>query len=130
MKKGLTALDFNLLNAIFLFTGILLYGNIANYVAAVKDAAASPGVSAVIFRAPCIAVAGKLGHKFPAPRAVDAGRCVGCRKCVSELGCPAISIDAGTKKPVIDRATCTACGLCAQICPVQAIHAAGEEKDK
>ena len=37
MKKGLTALDFNLLNAIFLFTGILLYGNIANYVAAVKD---------------------------------------------------------------------------------------------
>ena len=53
MKKGLTALDFNLLNAIFLFTGILLYGNIANYVAAVKDAAS--GVSGVIFQFPLYA---------------------------------------------------------------------------
>ncbi len=99
-------------------------------VAAVKDAVASPGVSAVIFRAPCIAVAGRLGHKFPSPKSVDAGRCIGCRKCVSELGCPAISLDAESRKPVIDRATCTACGLCAQVCPVQAIQAAGEGKDK
>ena len=95
-------------------------------VAAVREAAASPGVSAVIFRSPCVAVAGRLGHSFPAPRAVDAGKCVGCRKCVNELGCPAISLDAVTKKPVIDRATCTACGLCAQVCPVQAIQASGE----
>ena len=95
-------------------------------VAAVREAAASPGVSAVIFRSPCVAVAGRLGHSFPAPRTVDAGKCVGCRKCVNELGCPAISLDAVTKKPVIDRATCTACGLCAQVCPVQAIQASGE----
>lgn len=93
----------------------------AGAVSAVKEAAASPGVSAVIFRAPCIAVAGRLGHKFPAPMSVDSDRCVGCRKCVSELGCPAISVDAGSRKPVIDKATCTACGLCSQVCPVQAI---------
>ena len=90
-------------------------------VAAVQDAA-RPGVSAVIFRAPCIAIAGKLGCRFPAPMAVDGGSCIGCRKCINELGCPAISVDAETKKPVIDQSTCTACSLCAQVCPVQAIH--------
>lgn len=48
--KGFAALDFNLLNAIFLFAGILMYGNIANYVRAV--AAAAGGVSGVIFQFP------------------------------------------------------------------------------
>ena len=96
-------------------------------VAAVREAARAPGVSAVIFRAPCIAVAGKLGCRFPAPLAVDGARCVGCRKCISELGCPAISLDRETGKPVIDRAACTACGLCAQICPVQVIGSPSKE---
>lgn len=45
--KGFNALDFNLLNAIFLFGGILLYGNIANYVMAVKDAVG--GTAGIIF---------------------------------------------------------------------------------
>ena len=79
-------------------------------------------MSVVIFRAPCIAIAGKLGCRFHAPMAVDGGSCIGCRKCINELGCPAISVDAETKKPVIDQSTCTACSLCAQVCPVQAIH--------
>jgi indolepyruvate ferredoxin oxidoreductase alpha subunit len=96
-------------------------------VSAVKEAAASPGVSAVIFRSPCVAIAGKLGYKFQKPLAVDADRCVGCRKCVGELGCPAISMDAERGKPVIDRSTCTACGLCAQVCPVRAIAGGKEE---
>lgn len=95
-------------------------------VAAVRDTASRPGVSAVIFRAPCIAVAGRLGCRFPAPLAVDTAACIGCRRCINELGCPAISIDAETEKPVIDRSTCTACSLCAQVCPVQAIHGSEE----
>lgn len=95
-------------------------------IAAVKDTASRPGVSAVIFRAPCIAVAGRLGCRFPAPIAVDPDACIGCRKCINELGCPAISVDAETKKPVIDRATCTTCSLCVQVCPVQAIHGSEE----
>ncbi len=100
----------------------------AEAVEAVKEASASQGVSAVIFRAPCIAIAGKLGYRFPAPMAVDSGTCIGCRKCINELGCPAISMDAETKKPVIDRATCTACGLCAQLCPVKAIDTSAGAK--
>ena len=56
-NKGFAALDFNMLNAIFLFGGILLYGNIANYVAAVKDAVG--GTAGVIFQFPLYA--GVLG---------------------------------------------------------------------
>lgn len=55
--KGFNALDFNLLNAIFLFAGILLYGNIANYTMAVKDAVA--GTAGIIFQFPLYA--GVLG---------------------------------------------------------------------
>lgn len=55
--KGIGALDINLLNAIFLFGGILLYGNIANYVVAVKEAAG--GVAGIIFQFPLYA--GVLG---------------------------------------------------------------------
>ncbi len=55
--KGFNALDFNLLNAIFLFGGILLYGNIANYVMAVKDAVG--GTAGIIFQFPLYA--GVLG---------------------------------------------------------------------
>lgn len=52
--KGFNALDFNLLNAIFLFGGILLYGNIANYVMAVKDAVG--GTAGIIFSFLCMPV--------------------------------------------------------------------------
>ncbi len=50
-------LDIDLVNAIFLFGGILLYGNIANYVKAVKNATGS--VSGIIFQFPLYA--GVLG---------------------------------------------------------------------
>lgn len=56
-NKGIAVLDINLLNAFFLFGGILLYGNIANYVRAVKEAV--DGVSGIIFQFPLYA--GVLG---------------------------------------------------------------------
>ncbi len=83
-------------------------------VAAVKRAAAVKGVSAVIFQSPCIAVV-KPGKALT----VDAAKCVGCRKCINELGCPALSLDG--KKVRIEPSMCTGCGLCAQVCPVLAI---------
>lgn len=55
--KGIAGLDIDLLNAIFLFGGILLYGNIANYVRAVKEAVS--GVAGIIFQFPLYA--GVLG---------------------------------------------------------------------
>ena len=97
-------------------------------VKAVKTASESDGVSAIIFKSPCISIASKLGYKFPGAKKVDSQKCIGCQKCIKELGCPALSISsmalAGStsKKAVeIDSSLCTGCGLCAGVCPVKAI---------
>jgi len=81
---------------------------------AVKHAAEYKGVSAIIFKYPCIAVAPPL----PA-FSVEKEICNGCRKCISELGCPAISLD-GTKA-LIEISLCYGCSICAQVCPQKAI---------
>jgi indolepyruvate ferredoxin oxidoreductase alpha subunit len=88
-------------------------------VAAVQKAADSPGVSAVVFESPCIAV------RKPDPvLIVDENTCVGCKKCIRELGCPAISSDG--KKAQIEPSLCYGCDLCAQVCPVKAIGKGAE----
>ena len=46
-------------------------------------------------------------------------KCIGCKKCIKELGCPAIVINNGNV--CIDSSMCTGCRLCSQICPVTAI---------
>ncbi len=96
-------------------------------VAAVKEASNSKGVSAVIFKAPCIAIAGKLGYTFPKAKNISEEKCIGCQKCIKELGCPALSISVvsnskGKKIVEIDKSLCTGCGLCAGVCPVKAIE--------
>ncbi|MBO4532233.1 MAG: 4Fe-4S binding protein [Treponema sp.] len=96
-------------------------------VAAVKQASEAPGVSAVIFKAPCISIASKLGCKLPGPKTVDTGKCIGCRKCINELGCPALSVSLtpnakGKQLIEIDKSLCTGCGLCSQVCPTGAIQ--------
>lgn len=82
-------------------------------VAAVKDCADTPGVKAIIFKAPCIAVT------KPSEKMEISEKCVQCNKCIREIGCPAIIIKDG--KMEIDAALCTGCGLCAEICPTKAI---------
>ena len=88
--------------------------DLAAAVQAVQEAAAQPGVTAVIFRSPCIAVT------KPAPLfKVESDKCIGCRKCIRELGCPAIVMDG--KKAAVEPSLCYGCSLCAQVCPVGAI---------
>ncbi|MBP1592169.1 MAG: indolepyruvate ferredoxin oxidoreductase subunit alpha [Oscillospiraceae bacterium] len=82
-------------------------------VAAVKECADTPGVKAIIVRSPCIALF------RPTKRAVISDKCIQCKKCIREIGCPAIVIENG--KVAIDNSLCTGCGLCGQICPVNAI---------
>lgn len=87
-------------------------------VAAVKHAADVDGVAAIIFRAPCIAIV-----KPQKPLYVNAEKCVGCRMCIKEIGCPGI-VNAEGGRVRIDPALCVGCGLCAGICPMKAIGGA------
>ncbi len=82
-------------------------------VSAVKECADTPGVKAIIFKSPCIALF------RPTKRVVISDKCIQCKKCIREIGCPAIVIENG--KVAIDKSLCTGCGLCGQICPVNAI---------
>lgn len=83
-------------------------------VEAVEKAAAGTGVRAVIFRSPCIAVT-KPGTTYQ----VNVETCRKCKVCVKELGCPAIVTDGDGVR--IDPALCYGCGICAQVCPFDAI---------
>jgi len=47
-------------------------------------------------------------------------KCVGCGICLKS-GCPALSVDKGKRKAVINPVQCAGCGVCAQICPPKAI---------
>ena len=95
-------------------------------VEAVQKASEAPGVSAIIFKAPCIAIAQKVGWEKPHALTVDAEKCIGCRKCINELGCPALSVSTATNAKgkqlvAIDKSLCTGCSLCSQVCPTGAI---------
>ena len=95
-------------------------------IVAAKAAIAFEGPSAVIFEAPCIQLS-----KPDEPVVVDTEVCTGCKKCITEIGCPAISFDAQAEGPrsgdrgqaVIDDTLCNGCDLCTQVCPFHAIEA-------
>ncbi len=80
-----------------------------------KEAAAHPGVSVVIFESPCISL-------FKPQKTYTVGtNCIRCKKCIRELGCPALS--AGEDGSVtIEQSMCYGCGLCTAVCPAGAIR--------
>ena len=80
----------------------------------VQEAVAFPKVSVVLFEAPCIAIV------KPEPKSMVNEKCIGCKKCIREIGCPAISL-TNDGKAIIDTNLCYGCSLCRQICPVNAI---------
>ena len=88
--------------------------DLAKSVEVVRKMAGLPGVKAIIFKYPCIAITKPEGKM-----AVDIDKCVGCRKCIREIGCPGLIIRDG--QVTIDESLCTGCGLCSQICPFEAI---------
>jgi len=61
----------------------------------------------------------KSGEKI-VPYYIDQEKCsVKCEACIKLFGCPAIIKEDG--KTIIDSSACTGCGVCAQICPYNAI---------
>ena len=89
--------------------------NLKETMDAVKEEIAVEEPSAIISRRPC-ALLKYVKHK--APLKIDVDKCRGCKACL-KLGCPAISVPDG--KAQIDNTLCVGCGLCADLCPFDAI---------
>lgn len=90
-------------------------------IAAVKEVADKPGVKAIIFKSPCIAVS-----KPESQCSINKETCINCKKCIRELGCPAITVEDG--KVVIEPSLCFGCGICKSVCPVHAIEGGREHE--
>ncbi len=100
---------------------------------AVTKAVAFEGPSAIIFESPCVQL-----FKPDAPVEINPDRCTGCKKCITEIGCPGIGFDtsaqgakSGTRgQAYIDASLCNGCGLCTQVCPFGVIVTQGEAQSK
>ena len=93
-------------------------------VAASAEALAFEGPSAILFESPCVQLV-----RPGAPAAVDADACTGCKKCITEIGCPGIGFDGDARgwkskergQAFVDASLCNGCGLCTQVCPFGAL---------
>lgn len=83
---------------------------------ALKRALESEQVYAIVSRGPCVLLKGI--EKRPIYK-VEVSKCRACKACIKLSGCPALEFKEGHS--YINPTVCTGCGLCAQICPVEAI---------
>lgn len=103
--------------------------DMASSVDAVAAALSFAGPSAVIFESLCIWLSRAQENVE-----VDVEACTGCKRCITEIGCPAISFDAAASGPKsgsrgqarVDAGLCTGCALCVQVCPFGALVTGGE----
>jgi indolepyruvate ferredoxin oxidoreductase alpha subunit len=72
----------------------------------------------VVFRAPCVNLI-----EPDVPVQIDADACIGCKRCITSIGCPAIGFDG--EVAVINASLCNGCGLCTQVCPFDVITMGG-----
>jgi indolepyruvate ferredoxin oxidoreductase, alpha subunit len=102
--------------------GHIVKGNPLDYKSAVeiiKKATDYKGPSVVIFEAPCIALF------KPSVKYSIKDNCKNCKKCITDIGCPAISVIDG--KVSIEPSLCYGCGLCTNVCPFNAIGGEANE---
>ena len=78
------------------------------------------GVKVIIFRSEC-----KEINKNNKVCSIDEEKCINCKKCLKELGCPAII--EKEQRITIDRNKCNGCGLCKNFCVKGAII--GDDND-
>jgi indolepyruvate ferredoxin oxidoreductase alpha subunit len=105
-------------------------------IAAAHEAIFYEGPSAVLFESPCIQLI-----RPQAPVEIDHELCTGCKRCITEIGCPGIGFDPAAPGPksgkrgtaFVDASLCNGCGLCVDVCPFSAImptaETAGAESD-
>ncbi len=90
--------------------------------AVLKEALQHSGPSVVVFRAPCALMVvrerRRKGGEIVFCKINE--KCTNCMACIKLLGCPALIVD--DEKVSINEALCVACGLCASVCPYNAIE--------
>lgn len=90
-------------------------------IAVAKSAIAVEGPSALIYEAPCITLV-----KPEAAVLINDDTCTGCKKCITEIGCPAIGFDKDKKIAFINDDLCYGCDLCIAVCPFDVISSGGD----
>ena len=85
-----------------------------------KEAINCDELSVIIAEHPCPLLTRKEVSLRRLPYMVNQDKCIRCYACVSKLSCPAISKDVKDVK--IDITMCIGCGVCAQVCPKDAIE--------
>ena len=112
--------------------------NLQQSIDVAREAIDFEGPSAIMFESPCVQL-----FKPGAPVVLDAQRCTGCKKCITEIGCPGIGFNIDARGPksrergqaFIDAGQSNGCRLYTQVCPFDCISvvdtasAASEKKE-
>ncbi len=99
------------------------------FVALLKEAVAHArgnGPAVVIARDPCLVDRAPFERPAARRRMTVSGACDGCRFCINRFECPALVYDARGRRVRHDALLCSGCGVCAHVCPKNAI---GEAPD-
>lgn len=100
---------------------------------AAKRAIDFEGPSAILFESPCVQLV-----KPKESVSVNVDTCTGCKKCITEIGCPGLGFDQTCKgakskdrgQAFVDASLCNGCSLCVQVCPFKAIELPGNAEEK
>ncbi|MFC2030814.1 thiamine pyrophosphate-dependent enzyme [Chloroflexota bacterium] len=84
----------------------------------IQEALTLPGVKVVLARQECAIPAVRYGRAGGVVH-VDIDKCNLCKLCIIQTGCPAI--DLGEQAIVIDPSLCDGCGLCVEVCNLDAL---------
>jgi indolepyruvate ferredoxin oxidoreductase alpha subunit len=108
--------------------------DIPNFISLLKEAdrycrGADGGVAVVIAKHPCI-LDREARKTQPVLEVCVTEDCTGCRHCLDDFECPALSMAEATEQVVIDGARCIGCGVCVHVCPGGSITAYLKEKEK
>ncbi len=108
--------------------------NLEEYERVLKEEVEKDEPSLIINQGPC-ALLKRAIPKAKKPYYVETDKCIGCKRCIG-LGCPAITWNSeegtnadGKKRKgyaTIEATLCNGCGLCYQLCNVNAIKTEGK----